>query len=194
MDPASGAESNLEIRTLPWSGPKWLDKLGELGYRRQYALDYMVAGGEVESVGSAGEISEVGTDAEAITFATVQADGFLSNEDQNRDWWINCFREAALRNYKLSSQSFLLSHIDGNAAAVVLTVDSGSCIGIYAMTTAPQYRGQGLSSDLLAHVVAKESSNQGRPIILQVEVGSYAERFYDRLGFEFLFRSGVYKK
>lgn len=123
----------------------------------------------------------VDTEAGLRDFTFVQAAAFAEGQQdrQSLQTWLWGKNLGAL--HELNQRFYVLKH-SGEPASVLLTVDSGDALGIYAVATLPTLQRRGLSRYLLAHICS--SSQMGAtPVCLQVLRGSDAERLYRRLGF-----------
>lgn len=179
----------------PWSGPDWPKRLGKSGFLAAEQLIYMRLGAlPPRAARPICTIEQVRSRRAALEFADVQARGFLTDQNDHKRWWIDCFRRMALRNFASPDQDFLLARTGGEHAAVLLTVRTGRTAGIYAVATAPEHRGKGLSSALLQRAVKLAHSKGGTAIVLQVAAGSQAHGFYQRLGFEADYSCQVWRK
>ena len=80
---------------------------------------------------------------------------------------------------------------------VALMVFTAEHAGIYAVATLPTERKHGASSALMARAIADAKAERGFPpsrVCLQVMAGSYAEGFYERLGFKPRFQLEVFAR
>lgn len=174
-------------RLIPASGTTWSDRLTARVLKPAETLGYMELvdlSGAADTRPDAVEITRASTDAEARTFAEVQAAGFLDENDEDPDtaWWRGHFVEMALRNYRREDQSFFIAAVDTVPASVLLSVHTRDMTGIYAVATAPHFRRRGLSTALLRLACAEAQGYGNRHIGLQAMTGSYAHQFYGRLG------------
>lgn len=135
-------------------------------------------------------VEHVADRARLRTFTEVQAAGFAAGPEEHESlfaWMWDKNRRAV----EHADQHYYCLRRDGEAVSVLLTVDTGDALGIYAVATPPAQRREGLSSYLLKHVcVAAPDTAQ---ICLQVMRGSYAEHLYAKLGFAERFVVDVYK-
>jgi GNAT superfamily N-acetyltransferase len=78
---------------------------------------------------------------------------------------------------------------DGEPAACGLGVLDGECFGLFDLVTAPERRGLGLGTALVAGMLARARERGARHAYLQVLASNVpARRLYDRLGFRELYR------
>jgi GNAT superfamily N-acetyltransferase len=134
-------------------------------------------------------VETVRDEAGLRAFTEVQAAAFAANPEELADlcaWMWDKNRRA----FALEDQRYYLLRRNGEPASVLLTVDVGDSLGVYAVATLPGLRRLGLSSRLLGHVCANAPAHQ--QICLQVMRGSDAERLYAKLGFEERFIVNVY--
>lgn len=155
---------------------------------RVYQLTHMsLEPGRLAAPVEAVDVETATNEATLAEFTDVQASAFEPDPAKTpslRAWmW-----KHNLDAYREPDQRYYLLRRDERAASVLLSVDSGDALGLYAVATAPAHQKQGLSSALLAHVAAAET----RPVCLQVMRGSAAERLYTKLGFAERFVLDVY--
>jgi GNAT superfamily N-acetyltransferase len=125
-------------------------------------------------------IEMVTNEAQLRDFTEIQAAGFASDDSELQplfDWFWSKNQGAS----REPDQAFYVLRRRGVPASVLLTVDTGDALGIYAVATPPASRRQGLSTHLLRTVCAQAGA--GRHVCLQVLRGSEAERLYGKLGF-----------
>jgi ribosomal protein S18 acetylase RimI-like enzyme len=183
------------VRTVPWSGPEWPQRLHAEGLEPAEVLLYMEK--PLRShipAGAPGGVIEVASPAEALAFAAAQGGGFLEQDDAHSAWWRATFERMALKNYSNSSQFFYLIRAEETPAAVTLVVRTKGVFGIYAVATRPEFRGRGFATTLLARAQHDAVQRGGERLTLQVAEGSYAERLYRKLGFTLAFRSPAYRR
>lgn len=137
----------------------------------------------VRQANSAGDIEQ---------FSLVQGRGFLETEADFRAWhpWL---REINLRNSKLDHQYFYIASLEGKDAGVCLALYHQNIAGIYAVATLPDYRKKGISTTVMQAAIDDAIADGALAVTLQVFEGSYAERFYERLGFEKVFSCSIFK-
>lgn len=170
----------------PWAHPA-ADALGELAYR----LSHMSLPSAVMAPPQRAElmVERVGDEIGLRAFTEVQAAGFAADPGSEAELFAWMW-DKNVRAFREADQHFHVLRRGGAVVSVLLTVDSGEALGIYAVATPPQLRTQGLSSYLLAHVCAAASA--AKQICLQVMRGSEAERLYTKLGFVERFIVEVY--
>ena len=178
------------IWLYPWAGDEWPKRLEALGYKRAERLSYMEMAEPKPALKGDGDIRVVDSEEQALTFAGIQDRGFIGPDSPNADWWRAQFRRVAAANFDRPDQTFYI-YSESEPMGVLLSVTTGSTTGIYAVATDPQFRNRGASSALLARCCADAA---GRRIVLQVAAGSYAERFYSRLGFVELYSMQVWRR
>ena len=183
------------VWTYPWAADEWPRRLARSGFAPAEQLAYMRLDRlRAASSGFGGQIERIRTDAGAEEFARVQASGFLAEDSPNRAWWADCFQRKARENHARPDQQFLLARIGHEPAAVLLTVESATTVGIYAVATAPEHRRKGLSTALLARAVEDARAKGAQEVVLQVLAGSYAHGFYRKLGFEDEYMCQVWRR
>jgi ribosomal protein S18 acetylase RimI-like enzyme len=87
--------------------------------------------------------------------------------------------------------SFQIVECEGVPAGRLYLDRRADEIRIVDITLLPQFRGQGLGTELLAQVLA-EGQLRGLPVTIHVEVFNPALRLYERLGFRQVQDKGVY--
>src|SRR5262249_52685303 len=123
-------------------------------------------------------------------FTEIQAQGFAADPSGYHELFAWMW-DKNVRAFPLKDQYYYCLRRAGEAVSVLLTVDSGDALGIYAVATPPKLRKQGFSSYLLRHVCAAMPLT--KQICLQVVRGSAAEKLYAKLGFAEQFVVNVYK-
>ena len=185
------------VRLVPESGDAWPEKLTSAGFEPAEALTYMELGQRSEQTGketTSIDIRRVSCADEAFRFATVQARGFMPEDAPPDDPWHTIFPRVAVRNAHDPDQDMLIARYDDEDAAVLLVVHTPGVAGIYAVTTAPEFRNLGLSGALLAAAIKIADRKNAHHIVLQAMQNSYAEGFYRRLGFEDQYTSRVWRR
>jgi GNAT superfamily N-acetyltransferase len=184
------------IRIPPWIGAGFGEKARSEGFKAGETLVYMDLSCAISPAGSpAGlEIQEARSEAGALAFADVQAEGFAIGDPAVDSWWARFFSKAALKNFEDPTQTFYLGFHHEVAVACLLLVRSAETAGIYAVATRPAFRRKGFSQALLQHAQNDVAKSNIRWIILQAMAGAYAERYYAKLGFTELFRSVVWRR
>lgn len=183
------------VRTVPWSGPGWPERLRAEGFAPAEVLLYMEMSPRLDvPAGAPVTVIEVDSPADALAFAAAQGGGFLDPDDPRYGWWQDTFERMALRNYPDPDQCFYLVRAEGIPAAVTLVLRTGTVFGVYAVATRPEFRGRGYASALLARARLDALDRGAERFTLQVFEGSPAERLYRGLGFTPAFRSPAYRR
>ncbi|MCP4159775.1 MAG: GNAT family N-acetyltransferase [Deltaproteobacteria bacterium] len=186
------------VRLLPWSGDDWPGCLKALEYKRAEAFSYMelldLKKTREQCVSSNYKIVVAENKTGADTFSKVQSAGFLNDVDPGSTWWRSCFRSMARCNIARTDQSFYIAYFKDIPAAVMLVVRTVGVTGIYAVTTKPEFRNQGLCGALLNYMHQDDRNAKANRFILQATVDSYAESFYERFGFVTRFQSQVWRR
>lgn len=195
-----GTNANLPtttrvVRTVPWGGEGWPERLRASGFEAAEVLLYMEAPLRPAATGGVlDDVIEVASPGDALAFAEAQAGGFLDQDDEHNPWWRETFQRMALKNFPDLDQFFYLIRVDEAPAAVALVVRTNTLFGIYAVTTRPEFRRRGFSTTLLTRAQRDAVKRGGQRLTLQVFEGSYAERLYRTLGFTLAFRSPAYRR
>jgi GNAT superfamily N-acetyltransferase len=130
--------------------------------------------------------------ARMADFTRVQAEGFVEDLEERRTWE-RILGDANLRNVGNTAQFFYIGYVDNEPAGVTLLVLTPGTAGIYAVATRPAFRRSGVSATLLWRAV-EEARAQSVVVTLQVIEGSYAARFYEKLGFRRVFVSPIFTR
>ncbi len=176
---------------------EWLDIddgfLKEKGWKYKESMIYMPLAGDPENWSTNPDVTITkAKDEEAIQqFCLTQSRGF--NEEGTEDEWYPIMLKSALKNYQNSNHQFYLAHAVGQLAGVTLAYYHDGIIGIYSVTTISKYREIGVSTSLMKAAVEDGLRQNVEGITLQVTKGSYAEKFYRKLGFEAAFECRMYK-
>lgn len=184
---AEAAQHAAFVFAPPWADP------GPQGFEGlAYQLTYMsLPRGALPSPSLRDRfvVMEATDETELSAFTEVQAAGFADSEEERPElyaWmWDKNQRALGLRD-----QHFYCLWLNDEPVSVLLTVDSGDVLGIYAVATPPSLRQRGLSSYLLGSICARALEHQ--QVCLQVMRGSDAERLYTKLGFVERFVVNVY--
>ena len=124
------------------------------------------------------------------TFTITQLDGFESSRD-----WLPWFLETNKRNVARSDHVYYLAFHDDEPAGVMLAVyEPKDVCGIYAVATLPKFRGQGIATELFAHVIADAERAGCDHITLSTATGGPAERYFEKLGFDQAYTSSLLTK
>jgi ribosomal protein S18 acetylase RimI-like enzyme len=172
------------VHVAPWSGSKETE-LKQRGFTSKGALTYMTLGKDSCRWTTNEQIAvlRVGTKKEMDLFSEIQSRGFSASQSDHENWhpWL---REANHRNLTNSDQIFYVGSMDGRAVGTVLLVFQGSTAGIYAVATLPDFRKRGVAATIMAEALSDAKKRGASTITLQVILGSYAEKFYEKLGFQ----------
>jgi GNAT superfamily N-acetyltransferase len=185
------------VRLLPESGHGWPRRLEQMGFAAAETLSYQamaLTNAIARQDSPAVRIAPVSSTEDALAFAAVQAAAFLEEPDEGNDWWRAFFPLAAMRNYVDPDQRLLTAFCEEQAAAVLLLLYTGDCAGIYAVATRPKYRRRGLSAALLKAAADDARERGAKCLVLQAMLGSVADGFYRRAGFEERYRSTVWRR
>ena len=113
-------------------------------------------------------------------------------EEQKAQFLAMQFRAQTLdydRNYPAASRDVIL--VDGEAAGRLYVDRREEAIHIIDIALLPRFRGQGVGTHLLQHLL-DEGDRTGLPVSIHVEVHNPARRLYDRLGFLPVEENGIY--
>lgn len=185
------------IRLAPWSGGSaWDAKLESAGYLRAESLVYMELGNPHAAIekNSTFKITLANDPVATAAFAGIQAESFATGDPGIDDWWRPYFAEQATDNYRHPAQRFYLGWDIARPVTTTLAIRTRGMTGIYAVATLPDHRRRGVSAAVLdrARLDAVESGHSR--IVLQAMVGSYAERYYTKLGFLPRYVSQVWRR
>ncbi|MCM2321941.1 MAG: GNAT family N-acetyltransferase [Oligoflexia bacterium] len=182
------------IHLAPWSALTE-NQLKDRGCLPKGGLTYMTLGTNLPPWKTSGSmtIRTATTPRDMDLFSEVQSKGFLEKPEAYAIWH-PFLRDANHRNLGNRAQSFYIGSLNNQAVGVVLTVVTGELAGIYAVATLPEFRKKGVSATIMSRAI-EDARNQGcREITLQVAEGSYAESFYERLGFRTEFKTKVFSR
>ncbi len=96
------------------------------------------------------------------------------------------------KNFQKSNHHFYLASLNGEPVGVTLAYVQESLMGIYSVATVEEFRNQGVSTSLMKEVVQQGLQQGIECITLQTMAGTYAESFYEKLGFEAAFECRIY--
>lgn len=184
------------VRLAPWCSTQWNLTVRDAGFVPGERLSYMelVKPTVLMPSGVGITISVVRSLKEAQAFADVQSSGFATGKPEVDDWWAPFFHEVAAKNYLDHQQTFYLANCDGVPAATTLVVRSAGVLGVYAVATRPEFRRRGLAGALLERVRTDAACEGSTRIILQAMSGSYAQTYYEKLGFRRAYELTVWRR
>jgi len=117
-------------------------------------------------------------------FTHVQVAAFSSSAGEYAQWFDWTF-SVNLRAMRLPWHKFWLRRDqDGAAVSCAISVETHDLMGLYGVGTLAEKRRSGHSTQLMRFVADEAAKSQIPAIALQVVVSSYAEKFYENLGFE----------
>jgi ribosomal protein S18 acetylase RimI-like enzyme len=103
------------------------------------------------------------------------------------DPWITLQRDldASLRMITDRSREVYVATIDGEVAGFIVLVMRGAFVGyIQSICVAPEWRGQGIGTQLMAYAERRIFSETPNAFICVSSFNSGAQRLYERLGYE----------
>ncbi|MDR3614375.1 MAG: GNAT family N-acetyltransferase [Candidatus Obscuribacterales bacterium] len=179
---------------LPW-GRRWEESLQKRGYKETTALTYMELQADPSDwqVCPQLEIRCATTLNDIDCFSEVQVCGFLPSEELRANWRL-LLNEANHRNLKNPMQDFFIGYLCGKAVGVCLLVRTGEVAGIYAVATLPEFRKRGISATLMREAINYSSEHGCSVVTLQVVTNSYAQSFYEKLGFNVSYVVSIFKR
>lgn len=122
-------------------------------------------------------------------FTTTQLDGFGSGRE-----WFAWFLETNTRNVDRNDHAFYLAKHENEPAGVLLTITTPEDVcGIYAVATLPKFRGKGIASALIGHVISDAERAGIEQITLSTATGGPAEGYFKKLGFASAYVSRFYQ-
>lgn len=187
------------IYRAPWAAGTSPEVLVAHGYEKEAAISLMAFDGSTASWHKPAREFSAAVVRDAVgmeIFSETQSRGFCEKEAVYAEWypWL---RAANFKNLGNENQYFYIGSIEGKAVAVCLMVFTQDHVGIYSVTTLPSARKTGASTALMAHAIAQANTERGFPssrVTLQVAADSYAEGFYERLGFKTRYQLEVFKR
>jgi ribosomal protein S18 acetylase RimI-like enzyme len=197
IEPERVLDRFSSVRLLPSSGP-WHSQLTARGYLERERLLYMHlpeprAASQRWGKNPEMDVRIVDSVELMATFTRVQAEGFLCARESLGEE-LAFLEKANAPNLNHPDQCFLIGYLAGRAVGVTLAVLDGETAGIYAVTTLPEFRRQGVSTSLLARAVEHAMAAGCSTVTLQVFARTAAEALYKRLGFLVAFESPVLER
>ena len=194
----SNVESFFSERDMPTTfkinpltePPTLQANLEERGYTLITEATTMLFGGSLRLFVMSNKtfIERVGVD-QIETFTTTQLDGFESGRE-----WFPWFLETNRRNVERNDHVYYLAKHDDQPAAVLLAITTPKDVcGIYAVATLPEFRGKGIASTLIGHVISDAERAGIEHITLSTATGGPAEGYFQKLGFESAYVSRFYQ-
>ena len=164
---------------------KFETELLSMGFKEKGGVNYLSLPTEDGGwqINSSIEVKRASTIKDFESFSEIQSKGFCESEEEYEEWK-PFLHKANLKNFSNASQNFYIAYTDKKPVGVAIALFHKPLTGIYAVTTLPGFRRQGVSTALL-NEIWKDSSHRGIEMLtLQASHGSYAEFFYQRLGFK----------
>jgi len=192
-----GSEDVLDrfatVHLVPWSGD-WVGRLCARGYVEKEGINYMVLDGLYSEWANKSEVSVklAGSAEDYEQFTEIQGRAFLPSADAYQQWqpWL---LQQNLQVMGQPEHKFYIGSVNGVPVGVALTIANEDTLGLYAVATLSQFRGQGIATFIMKR--ALEDSDVGsKKITLQTAAGSSAERLYKKLGFSSAFLAHVYSR
>jgi GNAT superfamily N-acetyltransferase len=155
------------------------------GFTHHGGLSYLVYEGDVNSLPNGPDILRSQSLADFEVFSWVQARGFNPDDEKYAVWhpWL---RQANMHNLGNPDQYFYVASLGEPVGTALLLVHEGIG-GIYAVATLEAFRKKGIGTALLKRAILDARERGCHTITLQVAQGSYAETFYQKLGFGTVF-------
>jgi ribosomal protein S18 acetylase RimI-like enzyme len=182
------------VHLLPGAEDQAQSLLGA-GYKENGALSYMVLTGDVDSWKALPqlEVRKASTLEDIDRFSHVQTASFLDNAQAYEEWhtWLGA---ANKRNLTNQDQTFYIGYLDSQAVGVCLFVFSDDVAGIYAVATLPEQRKKGVSTTIMKQAIIEAGEKGYRTFALQVAANSYAQSFYEKLGFDLQYTVRIFKR
>lgn len=175
--------------------PVWINADEKIlsGWKKTGSITYMELRGTQSDwkINNAITVRQVKSTDEMEIFSLVQGKGFCETEDDFKEWY-PWMLEKNLNNVSDIQQIFYVGYINQTPAGVCLAIVHNNMIGIYAVTTLPEYRKQGISTAIMKQVIHDGQKSNIYPVTLQVMTDSYAHRFYKHLGFSDAFHCSIF--
>lgn len=181
-----------EAEIIFW--PPWL-KVGPSSrawpsFEKSYQLRHMAAGARTIGVSefterhSSESVERVDNPSGMREFTHVQVAAFSSDPGEYAEWF-DWMLSANLRAMQSPGHKFWLRRDhDGVAASCAISVEAHGLMGLYGVGTLAEKRRSGHSTQLMQCIAMEAAKSRIPSIVLQVVVSSYAEQFYENLGFE----------
>ena len=179
--------------------PEWIPvkntKLEKHGWQQTDSMIHMVLkkGREKWQVNPAINITRIRNESQLEEFCQTQSRGF-NGEHIADDPMYPAMLASCRKNLQSSNHHFYLASLKNKpAGAIVLFFHDGG-LGIYSVTTVEKFRRHGVSTTLMNKALEEAKKEKSTFITLQTMAGTYAESFYEKLGFIPVFESKVYKQ
>jgi ribosomal protein S18 acetylase RimI-like enzyme len=125
-------------------------------------------------------------------FSEILSKGF-GNKSIEDDPFHPLISKSSERNFDQSHHRFYMAFLDDAPIAALLAFYHEGLVGLYSIATIEEYRGRGASTTLMKKAVEDAFRSGMDGITLQTMVGSYAEGFYEKLGFEEVLTCDMYE-
>lgn len=178
--------------------PDWIKIKPEIleanNWQKKEAMKYVLLTGSTEKwkTNAAIEVVKIEHKQDLPLFCQTQSMGFSGKKVEN-DPFFPYMSKSAAKNFDNANHHFYMALLNGTPIGVTLAYYHKGLAGIYSVTTLKGQRGQGAATSLMKKAVddALEAGMKG--ITLQTMEGTYAEGFYEKLGFEDVFSTHIYK-
>jgi N-acetylglutamate synthase-like GNAT family acetyltransferase len=162
-------------------------------FGRSYQLRHMSAGASTIAASAPTEwhssesVERADNPSRMSDFTHVQVAAFSSSAGEYAEWF-DWMLSVNLRAMRLPGHKFWLRRErDGAAVSCIISVETHDLMGLYGVGTLAEKRRSGHSTQLMQFIANEAVKSQIPTIALQVVVSSYAEKFYENLGFESIF-------
>ena len=164
---------------------KYEPELKEMGFRPTAALHFMFmpVGAGLLPESNPVKVMRVADEHAMEMFQEVQTTGFRDDATWHRQ---RHSPENGLNNRDLNrnSQAFYLAFMGDEPAGVSQAVIDNKVAGIYGVTTLPAFRRQGVGAAMLSCIRSEAQEKHLGYLTVQTVHGSYAEFYFQRLGFK----------
>ncbi|MEO1262523.1 MAG: GNAT family N-acetyltransferase [Bacteroidota bacterium] len=179
--------------------PEWLQIdhaiLKKNGWEKTNSMIHMTWDNEPENwkINPDITISKIEHESRVEEFCKTQSRGF-NGEDIDKDPCYPTMLASTLKNLSKSNHHFYLASLNGEPAGAIVLFFHEAGLGIYAVTTIEKFRKKGISTSLMKRALDEGKKANSAFITLQTMEGTYAEKFYETLGFTAAFHSDVFKQ
>ena len=179
--------------------PDWV-RIGEAvlkknNWQKKDAMKYVWLNGTTDqwATNPSIQIVKIKNKKDLPLFCKTQSMGF-NEKPIEKDPWYAYICNSAGRNFGKGKSHFYVALLNDVPIGITLSFYHKNLAGIYSVTTIKEYRGMGASTSLMKKVVDDALKAEMKGITLQTMIGSYAEGFYEKLGFEDSFSMHIYEQ
>jgi ribosomal protein S18 acetylase RimI-like enzyme len=164
---------------------KYEPELKEMGFHPTAAFHfmYMPAGAGLLPERNQAKVVRVADEQTMEMFHEVQTTGFRDDATWHRQWH-SPDNDLNKRELTGNPQAFYLALMGDEPAGVSQAVFDNKGAGIYGVTTLPAFRRQGVGTAMVSCIRREVQEKHLEYLTMQTVHGSYAEFYFQRLGFK----------